>query len=60
LRKVGHNKIIKKSFTFQSKTYLLNLGRFHHHSGVPNTYFGVMGTIFLHAVRPYLEKHHIW
>jgi hypothetical protein len=43
--------LIDYAFSFQSKKYLLNLGRYHRHTGVPSDYFGVMGTIFLHAVR---------
>ena len=45
---------------FQSKKYLFHLGRFHRHAGIPSDYFGVMGTIFLHAVRPYLESSGNW
>lgn len=44
----------------KSKNYLLKLGRFHRHAGIPSDYLGVMGVIFLHAVRPYLEKHNQW
>ena len=44
-----------KNTFFQSKKFLLNLGRYHRHTGVPSDYFGVMGTIFLHAVRYHPE-----
>lgn len=47
-------------FSFQSKRYLLDLGRFHRHVGIPSDYLGVMGSIFVHAVRPYLVKHQQW
>ena len=47
-------------FKFQSKHYLLKLGEFHRHAGVPSDYLGVMGAIFVHAVKPYLEKHDQW
>ena len=40
----------------QSTKYLLELGKFHRLSGIPHDYFGVMGTIFVHAVRPYWEE----
>ena len=39
---------------------LLRLGRFHRHVGIPSDYFGVMPNIFLHAVRPYLERVDMW
>ena len=42
--------------SLQSTKYLLELGKFHRLSGIPNDYFGVMGTIFVHAVRPYWEE----
>ena len=45
---------------FQSEAYLLNLGKFHRHAGIPSDYFGVMGTIFCHAVKPYLEEKDSW
>ena len=45
---------------FQSKQYLLKLGRFHRHAGIPSDYLGVMASIFVHAVRPYLQKHEQW
>lgn len=45
---------------FQSKPYLLKLGQMHRHIGVPSDYLGVMGSIFVHAVKPYLEKHKQW
>ena len=45
---------------FQSKNYLLKLGRFHRHAGIPSDYLGVMGSIFVLAVKPYLEKHEQW
>ena len=35
----------------QTKQYLLKLGRFHRHAGIPSDYLGVMGSIFVHAVR---------
>jgi hemoglobin-like flavoprotein len=44
----------------QSKKFLLSLGKFHHHAGIPADYFGVMGTIFLHAVEPYLREAECW
>eukprot|EP00095_Tigriopus_kingsejongensis_P009097 snap_masked-scaffold295_size218279-processed-gene-1.5 protein:Tk09097 transcript:snap_masked-scaffold295_size218279-processed-gene-1.5-mRNA-1 annotation:"PREDICTED: cytoglobin-1-like" len=44
----------------RSNQYLLNLGKFHRHAGIPSDYFGVMGTIFCHAVRPYLEDQNAW
>ncbi|TRY68236.1 hypothetical protein TCAL_04160 [Tigriopus californicus] len=44
----------------KSNQYLLNLGKFHRHAGIPNDYFGVMGTIFCHSVRPYLEDQNAW
>ena len=47
-------------FIFQSKNYLLKLGQFHRHVGVPSDYLGVMGSIFVHAVKPYLENHNQW
>ena len=47
-------------FSFQSKNYLLKLGRFHRHAGIPSDYLGVMGSIFVLAVKPYLEKHEQW
>ncbi len=34
----------------QSKNYLIKLGRFHRHAGIPSDYFGVMGPLFTHAV----------
>ncbi len=45
---------------FQSTQYLLELGNFHRHAGIPSDYFGVMGTIFVHAVRPYWEQAGEW
>merc|ERR1712029_1235508 len=44
----------------KSKMILLRLGRFHRHVGIPSDYFGVMPNIFLHAVRPYLERVDMW
>ena len=38
----------------------MKLGQFHHHVGVPSDYLGVMGSIFVHAVKPYLENHNQW
>ena len=40
----------------QCTRYLLELGKFHRHSGIPNDYFGVMGTIFVHSVSPYWDE----
>jgi hypothetical protein len=44
----------------QSTQFLLDLGKFHRHAGIPSDYFGVMGTIFVHAVRPYWEEAGCW
>ena len=38
----------------------IHLGQFHRHAGIPSDYFGVMGTIFCHAVKPYLEEQKLW
>jgi len=44
----------------QVTPYLLNLGKFHRLAGIPSDYLGVMGSMFLHAVRPHLEAHGRW
>lgn len=38
----------------QSHRYLLDLGSRHHSNGVSTHHFGVMGPLFVYAVRPYL------
>ena len=38
----------------------MRLGRFHRHKGIPSDYLVVMGSIFVHAIRPYMEKHNQW
>ena len=38
----------------------MKLGGAHRLYGVPSEYLGVMGTVFIHAVKPYLEKHNQW
>ena len=48
--------LLKGLCALQSTKYLLELGKFHRLSGIPHDYFGVMGTIFVHAVRPYWEE----
>ena len=52
--------IFSSACILQSKLILLRLGRYHRHVGIPTDYFGVMPNIFLHAVRPYLERVDMW
>ena len=43
----------------QSNAILLDLGRYHRTVGIPSDYFGIMGPMFLHAIRPCLEEHNM-
>ena len=38
----------------------MDYGRFHRTLGIPCEYFGVLGTIFIHTLRPSLEKQDLW
>ncbi|CAB4067707.1 unnamed protein product [Lepeophtheirus salmonis] len=40
--------------------YLLKLGMFHKHAGIPYDYFGVLGTFFIEAAKPRIQDSRIW
>ena len=51
----------KTSGTFrQTNKMLLKLGLHHRIIGIPSDYFGVMGPMFIHTIRPCLEKRQMW
>jgi hypothetical protein len=39
----------------RSRVFLLELGRYHAHSGVPADFLGLVGPVFVHAIRPCLR-----
>ena len=40
--------------------HLIKLGYAHRLYGVPSEYLRVMGTVFILAIKPYLENHRQW
>ena len=44
----------------QANVILLKLGRYHRTVGIPSDYFGVMGPMFSHSIKPSLEKRGMW
>ena len=45
---------------FKANKILLNLGKFHRTVGIPCDYFGVMGPMFVHAIKPSLVQKKMW